>query len=151
LLSQIWRCNKPKTLLQSTGFCTMGCALPLALGAKQAAPNIPVIAFTGDAGLEMVLGELATARDMKLPVVIVVFVDESLALIEIKQRHGELANQGVDFGGTDFTAMAKAMGGNGVTVRDRKALAKAVEEGLAAETFTVISAVIGRQTYDGRL
>jgi acetolactate synthase-1/2/3 large subunit len=43
------------------------------------------------------------------------------------------------------------MGGNGVTVGDRKALAKAVEAGLAADTFTVISAVIGRQTYDGRL
>lgn len=47
--------------------------------------------------------------------------------------------------------MAKAMGGNGVTVRDRKALAKAVEEGLAAENFTIISAAIGRQAYDGRL
>ena len=99
----------------------------------------------------MVLGELATARDMKLPVVIVVFVDESLALIEIKQRNSELINQGVDFGGTDFTAMAKAMGGNGVTVRDREGLAKAVKEGLAAENFTIISAVIGRQVYDGRL
>ncbi len=151
LLSQIWRCNKPRTLLQSTGFCTMGCALPLAMGAKQAAPDRPVVAFTGDAGLEMVLGELATARDMKLAVVIIVFVDESLALIEIKQRDSELINQGVDFGGTDFTAMAKAMGGNGVTVSDRKALAKAVEDGLAAETFTVISAIIGRQAYDGRL
>lgn len=151
LLSQIWRCSKPRTLLQSTGFCTMGCALPLAMGVKHAAPDRPVIAFTGDAGLEMVLGELATARDMKLPVVIVVFVDESLALIEIKQRNSELINQGVDFGGTDFTAMAKAMGGNGVTVRDREGLAKAVKEGLAAENFTIISAVIGRQAYDGRL
>ncbi|MBE9558786.1 MAG: thiamine pyrophosphate-binding protein, partial [Proteobacteria bacterium] len=56
-----------------------------------------------------------------------------------------------DFGGTDFTAMAKAMGGNGVTVRDREGLAKAVKEGLAAENFTIISAVIGRQAYDGRL
>jgi len=151
LLSQVWHCNGPKTLLQSTGFCTMGCALPLAMGAKHAAPDKAVIAFTGDAGLEMVLGELATARDMKLAIVIVVFVDESLGLIEIKQRKVQLANQGVDFGGTDFTAMAKAMGGNGVAVGDRKALAQAVEAGLAADTFTVISAVIGRQTYDGRL
>jgi len=151
LLSQIWHCKHPRTLLQSTGFCTMGCALPLAMGVKHAAPDRPVIAFTGDAGLEMVMGELATARDLKLPIVIIVFVDESLSLIEIKQRNSELANQGVDFGATDFTALAKAMGGNGVTVRDRKALAKAVEDGLAAENFTIISAMIGRQAYDGRL
>lgn len=129
----------------------MGCALPLAMGVKQAAPDRPVIAFTGDAGLEMVMGELATARDMKLAIVIVVFVDESLALIEIKQRNSELVNQGVDFGGTDFTALAEAMGGSGVTVRDRAALASAVREGLAADSFTIISAVIDRQAYDDRL
>lgn len=151
LLSQVWHCRKPRTLLQSTGFCTMGCALPLAMGVKQAAPDRPVIAFTGDAGLEMVMGELATARDMKLAIVIVVFVDESLALIEIKQRNSELVNQGVDFGGTDFTALAEAMGGSGVTVRDRAALASAVREGLAADSFTIISAVIDRQAYDDRL
>jgi acetolactate synthase-1/2/3 large subunit len=129
----------------------MGCALPLAMGAKLAAPERAVIAFTGDAGLEMVMGELATLRDLKLPVVIVVYVDESLALIEKKQREAELENQGVDFGSTDFTGLAKAMGGNGVTVKDRASLSKAVENGLAAETFTIVSAAIGRKAYDGRL
>jgi acetolactate synthase-1/2/3 large subunit len=151
LLSQVWRCRKPRTLLQSTGLATMGCALPLAMGAKHAVPARAAVAFTGDAGLEMVLGELATARDMKLPVVVVVFVDESLALIEKKQRESELENQGVDFGATDFTAVAAAMGGYGVTVRDRESLAKALADGLAADSFTIISAVIGRQAYDGRL
>jgi len=151
LLSQVWRCRKPRTLLQSTGLATMGCALPLAMGAKHAAPPRAAVAFTGDAGLEMVLGELATARDMKLPVVVVVFVDESLALIEKKQRESELENQGVDFGATDFTAVAEAMGGYGMTVRDRESLAKALADGLAADSFTIISAVIGRQAYDGRL
>jgi acetolactate synthase-1/2/3 large subunit len=151
LLSQVWRCSRPRTLLQSTGLATMGCALPLAMGAKQAAPEKAVVAFTGDAGLEMVMGELATLRDLSLPIVIIVFVDESLALIEKKQREAELENQGVDFGGTDFTALAKAMGGNGVTVRDRASLAKAVQDGLAADHFTIVSAVIGPKAYDGRL
>jgi acetolactate synthase-1/2/3 large subunit len=65
LLSQIWRCPRPRTLLQSSALGTMGCALPLAIGAKLAAPERPVVAFTGDAGLEMVLGELATLRDLR--------------------------------------------------------------------------------------
>ena len=81
LLSQLWECYEPRGLLQSTGLCTMGCAVPLAMGFQIASPESPVVAFTGDAGLEMVLGELATLRDLKLPLVIVVFVDESLALI----------------------------------------------------------------------
>ncbi len=150
LLSQVWRCFTPRTLLQSTGLCTMGCALPLAIGAKIAAPKRPVVAFTGDAGLEMVLGELATLRDLKLPVVVVVFVDASLALIELKQRKAGQRNLGVDFGATDFPAVARALGGHGVAVETRAALHKAVQDGLAAETFTVIAAKIGPKAYDGR-
>jgi len=56
-----------------------------------------VIAFMGDAGLEMVLGEIGTLRDMGLPLVVAVFVDRSLALIEMKQRRTGMQNAGVDF------------------------------------------------------
>ena len=150
LLSQVWPCFQPRTLLQSTGLCTMGCALPLAIGAKLAAPARAAVAFTGDAGLEMVLGELATLRDLKLPVVIVVFVDASLALIELKQRKAGKGNLGVDFGASDFPAIARALGGRGVTVENREALHQAVTDGLAAETFTLIAATIGPKAYDGR-
>ena len=151
LLSQIWRCTRPRTLLQSSALGSMGCALPLAIGAKLAVPEVPVVAFTGDAGLEMVLGELATLRDLKLPVVVVVFVDASLALIELKQRGAGLANAGVDFGKTDFSAVARALGGRGVDVANRAELRQAVEAGLEAETFTLIAAHIDRGAYDGRL
>jgi acetolactate synthase-1/2/3 large subunit len=150
LLSQIWRCSRPHSLLQSTSFGTMGCGLPLGIGAKLAAPERPVVVFTGDAGLEMVLGELATLRDLKLALVIVVFVDRSLALIELKQRQRGLGNLGVDFGATDFPAVARALGGHGVALRDRAALAAALEEGLAAEHFTLIAAEIAGKAYDGR-
>ena len=150
LLSQIWRCTRPRSLLQSSALGSMGCALPLAIGVKLAAPERPVVAFTGDAGLEMVLGELATLRDLMLPVVIVVFVDASLALIELKQRRAGLRNLGVDFGATDFVALAQAMGGRGVAVDNRGDLHRAVSEGLDAGTFTLVAARIGPQSYDGR-
>ncbi|UCH73815.1 MAG: thiamine pyrophosphate-binding protein [Rhodospirillales bacterium] len=151
LLSHVWPCAKPRTLLQSTGFATMGCALPLAIGAKMAAPERAVVAITGDAGLEMVLGELATLRDLALPVVIVIYDDASLALIEKKQREAQLPNLGVDYAATDWVALARAMGGRGVSVSDRKALGAAVKKGLAAETFTIVAAQIDRKAYDGRL
>mgnify|MGYP003136226948 CR=1 FL=1 len=150
LLSQQWDCYQPRTLTQSTGLCTMGCALPLAMGHKIAHPETPVIAFTGDGGMEMILGELATLRDMRLPVVIVVFVDQSLSLIELKQRANTQDNLGVDFGGTDFAALANVMGGIGVTAADRETLEKAIADGLEADTFTLIACPIGRKAYDGR-
>jgi len=151
LLSSVWKAKRPHTLIQSSALCTMGCALPLAIGVKLADPDRPVVAFTGDAGLEMVLGELATLRDLKMPVVVVVFVDASLALIEMKQRSSGMVNLGVDFGRTDFAAVARAMGGIGVDVDNRADLAKAVRDGLAADTYTVIAAHIDRAAYDGRI
>lgn len=151
LLSQVWECPAPRRLLQSSGLCTMGGALPLAIGAKKAAPDTPVVCFTGDAGLEMVLGELATARELETPIVVVVFADESLALIEMKQRGEGLANLGVDYGGSNFAAIAEAMGGVGVTVDNRVDLADALETALGRDRFTVIAARLDRKGYDGRL
>ena len=151
LLSQMWECYAPRSLLQSTALCTMGCAVPLAIGRKLAEPTRPVIAFVGDAGMEMFLGELATLRDLKLAVPIIVFVDESLGLIELKQRGTGYENLAVDFGATDFPAVAKALGGEGAWVRSREELAEQLNAAFHRDTYTVIAAVIGEKAYDGRL
>ncbi|MCB2102868.1 MAG: thiamine pyrophosphate-binding protein, partial [Rhodobacterales bacterium] len=150
LLSQVWKAARPRGLLQSSGFCTMGPAMPQALGVKLADPDRPVVALVGDGGLEMMLGDLATARDLGLAVPIVVFADRSLALIEMKQRTSGLDNRGVDFGTTDFPAVARALGGRGVEATDRAALAAAVTEALSADRFTVIACPFDRKAYDGR-
>ncbi|MEL6946141.1 MAG: thiamine pyrophosphate-binding protein [Pseudomonadota bacterium] len=149
LLSQAWTSRAPHAFLQSTALCTMGCAVPLAGGYKLAKPDTPVCAFVGDAGLEMGLGELATLRDLKLPILICVLVDESLALIELKQRNTQRPNVGVDFEGSDFPAIAKAMGGEGVWVDDVQTLKREAEAALGRSTFTVLACRIGRRAYDG--
>jgi acetolactate synthase-1/2/3 large subunit len=149
LLSQQWRAQHPRAILQSTGLCTMGCSLPLAMGFKHAKPQASVIAFTGDAGLEMVLGELGTLRDLALPLVIVVFVDRSLALIELKQRRTGLQNAGVDFGRTDFAGLARLYGGHGVTARGPGEAGPALAEALAADRFAILEIELPRRAYDG--
>lgn len=151
LLSQMWTCSEPRALVQSSGLCTMGCALPLAIGLKLAAPERPVISFAGDAGMLMVAGELATAAELRTPVIFLTFVDASLALIEKKQRERQMVNRGVDFERHDFAAIGRAFGGAGVSVRSRAELRAALEAALTAETFTVIAAEIDRAAYDGRI
>ena len=128
----------------------MGCAVPLAIGFQLASPERPVVAFTGDAGLEMVLGELATLRDLKLPLVIVVFVDESLALIELKQRRSEMPNLGVDFGSTNFPKVAQALGGEGIWVSDKNDLIEAFEGAYERRTFSLLACKVGYKVYDDR-
>lgn len=151
MLSQLWNAYGPRELLQSTGLCTMGCAVPLAIGAKLVEPGRPVVAFTGDGGLDMVLGELATARDLKVPIVVVVFADTSLALIEMKQRAMGLAKAAVDFPSTDYAQVARALGGEGHLCRSRAELEHALAQALASERFSVVSCEFPRSGYDGRI
>jgi acetolactate synthase-1/2/3 large subunit len=151
LLSQVWRCYEPYGLLQSTGLATMGYGLPAAIGAKLARPDRPVVCFTGDGGLEMTIGELATLRDLGLPLTIVCFADRSLALIELKQRRMGLGTLGVDFPATDLVAVARAYGGHGVRVTDRTALAAACWAALASDRFTLIEAVVDKAEYAGQM
>ena len=151
LLSQMWNCPGARHLLQSSGLCTMGCAVPLAMGVKIANPERPVISFSGDGGMLMVAGELSTTAETGANPIFLVFVDKSLALIELKQRQRQLKNAAVDFGEHDFAALGRAFGGNGFTVNSREELAKAIQHGLDSERFTVIAAVIDRGSYDGRI
>jgi acetolactate synthase I/II/III large subunit len=93
---------------------------------------------------------LATLRDLKLPVIICVLVDESLALIELKQRAMQKPNAAVDFGGTDFPAVARALGGHGVWIDDAETLAREATAALARhDGFTVLACRIPRRAYDG--
>ncbi|WP_099823837.1 thiamine pyrophosphate-binding protein [Oceaniglobus indicus] len=132
LISQMWRCRTPRTLLQSSGLGAMGCALPLALGVKLAAPDRPVVAFSGAAGFLRVAGELATAAAMGLPAAVVVFVDASPAPAQ------------------DVAAIGRAFGGDGVIVHDRDGLRAALDSALASDRVTVIGAAIDARAHDDR-
>lgn len=149
LMTQMWRCQSPGTLLQSCAFCTMGISLPLAAGYKHAAPERMVVSVVGDAGLEMVIGELATLRDRQINITIVVLVDESLALIELKQRRSQLPNAGVDFGGTDFVALARAYGGYAAWIEDSDSFRREIELASKANSFSVLACKIDKKGYDG--
>ena len=151
LLSQMWTCTEPRGLLQSSALCTMGCALPLAMGTALCAPDRTVVSFSGDAGFLMIAGELSTAAELGIKPIFVVFVDASLALIELKQRQRQLRNAAVDFGHHDFAAMGVAFGGAGHTATNRAELEAALTAAQAADTFTVIACTIERGAYDGRI
>ncbi|WP_306225823.1 thiamine pyrophosphate-binding protein [Bosea beijingensis] len=148
LLSQMWNCDGPRRLLQSSGLCTMGCALPLAAGAALGSGR-PIVCFVGDAGLEMVLGELATLRDLGLPVIVVVLVDRALGLIALKQHQLGLARAGVDIGETDFAGVARAMGGHGATIDDRQTLECEAQAAFRRNGFTVLACRIDAASYEG--
>lgn len=149
LLSQMFHANRPGQVLQSAAFCTMGVAVPLAIGYKKASPTTPVVAVVGDAGLDMAAGDLATLRDMKLPLTIIVLVDNALTLIGRKQTAMGLPETGVTFQPTDFVALSKAYGGHGNIVNNPNTLLSELALADSRETFTLLACVIDKNDYKG--
>ena len=149
VLSQAFHARRPAQILQSNGLCTMGYALPAAIGLSLAYGG-PVVAVMGDGGFEMVVGELATLRDLALPVVLLIFDDQSLALIDLKQHALGYVRHGVWSGATDHVAVARAFGGYGVRVQDSGALERELGAALARTAgFSVISCQLARGAYEG--
>jgi acetolactate synthase-1/2/3 large subunit len=111
-------------------------------------PVAPVVAVMGDGGLEMTLGELATLRDQALPVTIVLFQDQSLALIALKQNAAGLASNGVTLGQTDFAGVATAFGGHGRTVETATALEAELAAARDRPGFTLIACRFDPDAYD---
>jgi acetolactate synthase-1/2/3 large subunit len=147
LINHVWQCYEPRRLLQSNGLGSMGYALPAAIASKLLFRDRPVLAMMGEAGLDMVIGELALLKEHKLAVTLVVFRDDTLSLIKLKQERMKLPETGVVTGSPDYALLARAYGGNGVVVEDTESLAKASRDALASDTFTLIEARIDPSEY----
>jgi acetolactate synthase-1/2/3 large subunit len=111
----LWPAEEPAGVLISNGLSTMGFALPAAIGTALLDRSRPVVVFTGDGGLMMCSGELATAAREKLPLRIVVFQDDALSLIKVKQEQRGYRTDGVSIGEVNWASVA---GGFGVTARN---------------------------------
>lgn len=94
----------------STGYGTLGYALPAALGAKLAQPGRPVVAVIGDGGLQFTIGELATAVELGLAVPIVVWNNRGYGEIARYMEERDIPRIGVDLHTPDFQTIGRGFG-----------------------------------------
>ncbi|MFF9126591.1 thiamine pyrophosphate-dependent enzyme [Streptomyces sp. NPDC014889] len=122
--------------------CTMGSALPYAIGAQCAHPDRPVIAFTGDGSMSMGMGELATLAQYDLPVKVVVLRNNSLAL-EVWEQTALLGNpqMGCELHPIDFAAVARACGLRSYRIEDPSRAETVFAEAMAFDGPCLIEAV----------
>lgn len=128
--------------LTPRGLAGLGWGLPMALGAKVAAPNQPVICLSGDGGFGHCWAELETARRMKLSVVLIVLNNGVLGY----QKDAEMVKfrdytDACHFETVDHAAIARACGCNGVRVERVEDLRPALEAALVSDTLTLIDVV----------
>jgi pyruvate dehydrogenase (quinone) len=109
----------------------MANAMPQALGVQALDRDRQVIAFCGDGGLSMLLGDLITAVAYGLPVKLIVFDNGRLGMVKLEQEQVGLPEFGTVLKNPDFAAVARAIGLHGVRVEDPDALDDAVRSALA--------------------
>jgi pyruvate dehydrogenase (quinone) len=123
---------------------TMANAMPQALGAKAAYPERQVIAMSGDGGLAMLLGDLLTAVQEKLPIKVVVFDNSSLGFVELEQKVEGLLDSYTNLTNPDFAKVAEAMGFWSRRVERPADLEEAVRAWLAAPGPALLDVVTDR-------
>jgi pyruvate dehydrogenase (quinone)/pyruvate oxidase len=122
---------------------TMACGLPYAIAAQIAYPGRQCIAFVGDGGFTMLMGEFATAVKYNLPIKVAIIKNNSLGMIRWEQL-AFLGNPeyGVEFSPIDFAKFAEACGGRGYSISDPREASSQVKDALSYEGPAIIEAVV---------
>ena len=127
------KANGKRRFLNSLLHGTMASGMPQALGAKLAYPDRQVIAMCGDGGLTMLMGDLLTLVQEKVPLKLVVFHNNTLGFVEMEQRVEGLVDHFTGLVNPDFAKLAEACGIQGWHVEESGDLETAMDAWLAAD------------------
>ncbi len=122
-----------RKMLGSFNHGSMANAMPQSIGAALACPGKQVIAFCGDGGLSMMLGDLMTIVQYKLPVKIIVFNNRSLGMVKLEMEVAGIPDLETDMLNPDFTKIAEAMGLPGITIHDPGEVKSGLEKAFQLE------------------
>jgi pyruvate dehydrogenase (quinone) len=130
-LSRFVRMTGSRRLIGSYNLGSMANAMPQALGAAALDRSRQVVAFCGDGGLSMLLGDLITAVSADLPVKLVVFDNGRLGMVKLEMEQVGLPEYGTVLHNPDFARVAEAMGMRGLRVESSREVEAGVREALA--------------------
>jgi pyruvate dehydrogenase (quinone) len=137
--------NGKRRLLGSFLHGSMANAMPQAIGAQFAMPDRQVISMSGDGGFGMLMGDLLTVRQRKLPIKIIIFNNGLLGFVDIEMKAGGFLPVGTRLDNPNFAEMAESMGIYGVRVEDPGQLKSAISAAFAHEGPAVIDVLTDRQ------
>ncbi len=134
---------RPGQRLTGAGMlASMAPGLPFAISAQLAYPERQSVAIVGDGGFAMLMAEMTTAVQHKLPVKIIILKNNSLA--EVKFEQMELGNPpfGCNLGPIDFVAFARACGADGYRCERPEEIRPAVQAALRSPKPALVEAVV---------
>ncbi len=119
---------QPRTWFYPAGFGTLGCALPDAIGARLALPDRTVVALVGDGGFMFTVNELATAVEEGLSIPIIIWHNNSYAMIRDGMQKRGIPEIGVNPRAPDFIKLADAFGCPGTAVDSDDSFRQALQQ-----------------------
>jgi pyruvate dehydrogenase (quinone) len=137
--------NGKRRLVGSWSHGSMASALPQAIGAQSTFPNRQVISLSGDGGLAMLMGELLTAVQNKVPIKIVLYNNHALAFVEVEMMSAGIVPFGTDLTNPDFSKVAEACGLFGARVEKPEELRPALEAAFAHDGPALVDVLVHRQ------
>jgi pyruvate dehydrogenase (quinone) len=123
----------------------MANALPQAIGAQASHPCRQVITLSGDGGLAMLLGDLLTLRQLKLPVKVVVFNNSALAFVELEMKAAGIVDFATDLVNPSFAKLAEAADIFGIRAEKPEELRPALSAALAHDGPALVEVLVNRQ------
>jgi len=137
--------NGQRRLLGSFSHGSMANALPQAIGAQVSHPNRQVVTMSGDCGLAMLMGDLLTLRQLRLPIKIVVFNNGSLGFVELEMKAAGILDFATDLHNPNFAKMAEAADVLGLKAETPEQVRPMLVEALQHSGPALVEVVVNRQ------
>lgn len=129
--------NGKRRLLGSFNHGSMANALAQSIGAAASYPKRQVIAMCGDGGFAMLMGDILTLVQQKLPIKVIIFNNGTLGFVQMEMRVAGMLDYGTDLQNPNFAQMAEAIGIQGIKIEDQSELEAGLRKGFAHDGPTV--------------
>lgn len=136
--------NGNRRLIGSFWHGSMANAMAQSIGAQAAFPDRQVVSLSGDGGFAMLMGDLLTLVQRRLPVKVVVFNNSALGFIEIEQKSSGFISTGTELENPNFANMAKQVGIRAIRLEDAGEVEEGIAESLALDGPVLVDVVVNR-------
>jgi pyruvate dehydrogenase (quinone) len=137
--------NGKRRLIGSYNHGSMANAMPMALGAQAAFPGRQVVSLSGDGGFTMLMGDLISLVQLRLPVKVIVYNNSSLAFVAMEMKAAGYLDTGTNLENPNFAEMANAMGLLGIRVEASAEVEPALRRAFAHNGPVLVDAVTAKQ------
>jgi len=137
--------NGRRRLLGSFNHGSMANALPQAIGAQVSYPGRQVISMSGDGGFAMLMGDLLSLRQLKLPIKLIVFNNSALGFVELEMKAAGILDFGTDLHNPNLAKLAEAAGLLGLRAETPDQVRPMIKQALEHDGPALVEAIVNRQ------